>query len=80
LTFILDIDVATARARMLRRVRPVQVADRMEQEPDEFYERVCEGYRELARQEPARCRLLNAARSADEIETDIWREVSARVL
>ena len=80
LTFILDIDVATARARMLRRVRPVQVVDRMEQEPDEFYERVCEGYRELARQEPTRCRLLDAARPADEIESDIWREVSARVL
>src|ERR1044072_1481477 len=47
LTFILDIDVETARQRMLRRVRPVEVKDRMEQEPIEFYERVCEGYRVL---------------------------------
>jgi dTMP kinase len=78
LTIILDVDVATARARMQRRVRPVVVIDRMEQEPIEFYERVCEGYRELARREPARIRLLDGVRSPDEIETEIWREVEAR--
>jgi dTMP kinase len=78
LTFILDVNVATARARMLRRVRPVQALDRMEQEPLEFYERVCEGYRELARHEPARIRLLDGSRSPDEIEGEIWCEVSAR--
>lgn len=78
LTIILDVDVATARARMLRRVRSVVVIDRMEQEPLEFYERVCEGYRELARREPARIRLLDGSRSPDEIESEIWREVSGR--
>ncbi|HEY2615351.1 MAG TPA: dTMP kinase, partial [Chthoniobacterales bacterium] len=78
LTFVLDVNVAAARARMLRRVRPVQATDRMEQEPLEFYERVCEGYRELARREPARIRLLEGSRTADEIELDIWHEVTAR--
>jgi len=78
LTIILEVDVATARARMLRRVRPVVAVDRMEQEPPEFYERVCEGYRELARREPARIRLLDGARSPEEVESEIWREVSSR--
>ena len=78
LTIILDVDVATARARLLRRVRPVQALDRMEQEPVEFYELVGEGYRELAGREPARIRLLDGARSPDEIESEIWREVSGR--
>jgi dTMP kinase len=78
LTIILDVDVATARVRMQRRVRPVAVIDRMEQEPVEFYERVCEAYRELARREPARIRLLDGSRSPDEIESEIWREVSGR--
>jgi dTMP kinase len=77
-TFFLDVDLPTARARMLRRVRPVQAIDRMEQEPLEFYERVCEGYRELARHEPARIRLLDGGRSPDEVENEIWREVSSR--
>jgi dTMP kinase len=78
LTIILDVEVAVARERMLRRVRAVQALDRMEQEPLEFYERVGEGYRELARREPARIRLLDGSRSADEIEGEIWREVSGR--
>ena len=78
LTIILDLDIATARTRMLRRVRPVQSVDRMEQEPLEFYEHVSEGYRELARRDPARTRLLDGSGSADEIEKEIWREVSGR--
>ena len=78
LTIILDVNVATARARMMRRVRLVQALDRMEQEPLEFYARVSEGYRELARREPARTRLLDGSRSPDEIESEIWREVSGR--
>ncbi len=72
LTFVLDLDVATARARMLRRVRPVGEVDRMEQEPIEFYERVCAAYRELAKRENRRVRLIDGAQSADEIEAEIW--------
>jgi dTMP kinase len=78
LTIVLDVDVATARTRMLRRVRPAVAPDRMEQEPVEFYERVSEGYRELARREPARICLLDGSRSPDEIESEIWGEVSER--
>ena len=76
ITFLLDIDVATARSRMLRRVRPVGAPDRMEQEPDEFYERVCAAYRDLAAREPERVRLVDAAGSADEVERQIWRLLS----
>jgi dTMP kinase len=78
LTIILDVDAATARGRMLRRVRPVQALDRMEQQPPEFYERVREGYRDLAQREPARIRLLDGSHSPDEVESEIWREVSGR--
>ena len=79
LTIILDIDVETARARMLRRVRPVAAVDRMEQEPIEFYERVCEAYRDLAAREPDRCLLLDGAQSQDEIENQIWEAVTSRL-
>ncbi len=78
LTIILDVDVATARARMLRRVRPVQSLDRMEQEPLEFYEAVCEAYRELAAREPHRIQLIDATRSVEKIEQEIWETISAR--
>jgi dTMP kinase len=76
-TFILDVDVVTARARMLRRVRPTG-RDRMEQEPTEFYERVCAAYRLLASREPERCRLIDGARPADEIEAEIWNQLVPR--
>jgi dTMP kinase len=79
LTILLDIDVATARARMLRRVRPVGVVDRMEQEPIEFYERVCEAYRDLAQREPDRIVLIDGSRTPDEIETQIWATVTDRL-
>ena len=77
-TFILDIDVETARARMLRRVRPVAVKDRMEEEPIEFYERVCQGYRELAQREPNRFILIDGAQSPDAIEQQIWNAVQSK--
>ena len=77
-TFILDVDVERARARILRRVRPAAVVDRMEQEPPEFYERVCEAYRDLARREPERIVLLDGAQSPSEIEHQIWETFSCR--
>jgi dTMP kinase len=79
ITFILDVDVETARQRMLRRVRPVQVKDRMEQEPIEFYERVCEGYRELAKRDPARFIVIDGAQSADAIEDQIWAAFQSKI-
>lgn len=78
-TFILDIDVETARARMLRRVRPVAVTDRMEQEPIEFYERVCEGYRELVKREPDRFIVLDGRQTPDAIENEIWQALTSRL-
>ena len=79
ITFLLDVDVTTARARMLRRVRPVNVPDRMEQEPVEFYERVCAAYRELARDERERVKLIDGSRSADEIEREIWQHLQSKL-
>jgi dTMP kinase len=75
-TIILEVDVETARARMLRRIRPVAVPDRMEQEPIEFYERVCQGYRDLAKQEPDRFMVIDGTQTVEAIETEIWTALS----
>jgi dTMP kinase len=77
LTFILDVDLATARHRMLRRVRPL-AGDRMEQEPPAFYEDVCAAYRDLAGSDAQRFRLIDGNRSIEQIENEIWEELSAR--
>ncbi|HSP44870.1 MAG TPA: dTMP kinase [Chthoniobacterales bacterium] len=78
-TFILDVDVETARTRMLRRVRPIAVDDRMEQEPIEFYERVCQGYRALAAREPDRFIVIDGRQSPDAIEREIWNALTCRL-
>ena len=78
LTFLLDIDVETARARMMRRVRPATGIDRMEQEPIKFYEAVCTAYRQLAAREPYRIKLIDATRSIAEIEAEIWDIIATR--
>jgi len=76
-TFILDLDVATARAQMLRRVR-VTGPDRMGQEPSEFYEEVRAAYRQLAEKEPNRVVLINGAQTVEQIEREVWEILSSR--
>jgi dTMP kinase len=78
LTFVLDIDAETARARMMRRVRPAAGIDRMEQEPLNFYQAVCEAYRKLAAREPYRIKLIDADRSVAEIAEEVWETIAAR--
>lgn len=78
LTFLLDIDVETSRARMMRRVRPATGIDRMEQEPLAFYEAVGQAYRELAAHQPHRIRVIDASHSIEEIEREIWEIISSR--
>jgi dTMP kinase len=74
ITFVLDIDAATARSRMQQPRRP----DRMEQQPAQFYERVRKGYRDLAAREPNRIVLIDGSGDAEKIEDEIWRIISTR--
>jgi dTMP kinase len=75
ITFVLDVDAATAKSRMQREPRK---ADRMEQQSAEFYERVREGYRALAAGEPRRIVMVNSSGDVDEIEKQIWETLSSR--
>ena len=74
ITFVLDVDAATAALRMQK----PRKADRMEQQPAEFYERVRETYHELAAHEPKRVVLIDGSRDADQIENQIWETLSSR--
>jgi dTMP kinase len=65
LTFVLDIDRATAQSRLGNRKK---IRDRMEEESDEFHERVIRAYRELAENEPRRVILIDGRISPDTIE------------
>jgi dTMP kinase len=74
ITFVLDVDVSTARMRMKSPRRP----DRMEQEPAEFYEKIGEAYRHLAKQEPTRIILIDGSQSIDRIDSQIWEILLSR--
>jgi len=74
-TFVLDIDAATAETRMQKELRK---ADRMEQQPSEFYERVREGYRQLALREPGRIVLIDGGQESDAIQNEIWKTLCSR--
>src|SRR5262249_46164858 len=74
ITFVLDVDLETARARMKGPRRP----DRMEMQPDDFYQSVIEGYRDLAKRESKRVVLIDGRKSPDAIEDEVWKILSAR--
>jgi dTMP kinase len=74
ITFVLDVDAATSASRMHK----PRKADRMEQQPAEFYERVREAYRQLAKREPNRVVLIDGSRNADQVENEIWEMLCSR--
>jgi dTMP kinase len=75
ITFVLDVDAAAAERRMKKEPRR---ADRMEQQPAEFYERVRDGYRDLAVHEPKRIVMIDGLDDIDEIEKEIWETLCSR--
>jgi dTMP kinase len=77
LTFLLDMDADKAHARALERSggRP----DRMESEPPEFYERVRDGYLQVAHENPRRIVTLDADEAPDVLAERIWIEVQRRL-
>lgn len=50
--------------------------ERFEQEPIEFHERVAEGFRTLAAEEPARWFVIDAARDAGAVAEKVWAVAS----
>jgi dTMP kinase len=75
LTILLDLDTEEARKRLLRRPRPLGSPDRMEQMPKDFYDAVRDGYLMLARDQPDRFRVIQAARNLEIIDEEIWTHV-----
>jgi dTMP kinase len=72
LTLVLDLPTEIALARL---DRPL---DRMESRGEEFLRRVREGFRTEAARRPGEIVLVDAARSADDVQTEIRRTVTER--
>ncbi|MDR1168869.1 MAG: dTMP kinase [Heliobacteriaceae bacterium] len=65
LTFVFDVDAKTAAKRVGKS------KDRMESAGSAFFNRVRQGYLELAKQEPERIKVINAARSIEEVQEEV---------
>lgn len=72
LTFILDLPVEEGLCRAGRRMDEDQSAeDRFESKGAAFHERMRQGFLAIARNEPERCAVIDAARDADDIAADL---------
>ena len=69
-TYILDIPWEES----LRRRTDLKPVDRMENEEKNFYQRVREGYLEIAREEPQRVRLMDGTKSIEILEQEILQD------
>ena len=78
LTLVLDLEPKEAHRRQTRRALPPGVGtfDRMEAEPTDFFERVRQGYHDLAKAHPQRIKIVSAAGNIDETAMAVWREVA----
>jgi len=78
LTLVLDLEPEAARERQIRRSHPPGSGsfDRMEAEPVDFFERVRQGYFDVAHAHPTRVKIVSAAGSIDETADLVWKEVA----
>lgn len=53
--------------------------DRYERKGLAFHQRLREGFREIAKKDPLRCRVIEPAGSIDEVAARIWATVSAKI-
>lgn len=79
LTVLLDLQVAEGLRRAGQRRSGAGAADHFEAESVAFHERVRTGFLEVARTNPERVRVLDAARPVDVIHQDILAVVQARL-
>lgn len=75
LTFVLDMDSATAWQRIHQSGREL---DRMESQPQAFFEKVRQGYLEVAQAEPARVKIIDASATPEAVHESIWQIITAQ--
>lgn len=71
LTLVFDVDIDTSMQRV------GQNKDRMESAGKEFFNRVRNGYLELAKQEPQRIKVINSTKSIDEVFEDVKKIIDS---
>jgi dTMP kinase len=80
LTLILDLPVAEGLARAAARRGAFEAPDRFEREDLQFHENLRAAFLSIAAAEPARCIVIDAARSEEDVAQAIFEAVSSRLI
>jgi len=72
LTLVIDLDPRIG----LERARGRELFDRMENQTLDFYERVRQGYLDIARREPDRVKVIDGSQTIEAIQAKIWDLIS----
>lgn len=72
LTLLFDLDIETG----LRRNRKINKVDRLELEDIEFHKKVRQGFLEIAKNEPARVKVIDASLPLDQVQDAAWNIVN----
>jgi dTMP kinase len=78
LTLILDLPVEVGLRRAAERGGAGRAEDRFERMGCAFHQRLREGFLDIARHEPGRCRIVDAARDPDAVAADLIAAVRSR--
>lgn len=76
LTILLDVPVSIG---IERRVKSRKSKDRLDLQEKSFYERVANGYRELARKYPRRYVVIDATKTIETVASEVWNTVKAKL-
>jgi dTMP kinase len=77
LTVILDVPVEIGLKRAAAR-RGAAAADRFESEDISFHQRLREAYRQIAKNEPERCVLIDASEDPAKVAANVWSALRHR--
>jgi dTMP kinase len=84
LTFILDTPaeagLARATTRRLARAIAGEDADAYEKRDVEFHERLRQGFLDIAKSEPRRCKVIDGTAPQDKVAAEVWAHVERRML
>lgn len=75
LTIVLDLDTTAAWQRIHQTGREL---DRMENQPTAFFEKVRQGYLDLAAQEPQRLSVVEASLAPEQVHARVWELITSR--
>ena len=80
LTLLLDIPLSVSQTRVSDRLQSTgEIQDQFDESGTKFFERVLDGFHILAKAEPARFRIINGDKSADNVTEEIWNSIQSHL-